>query len=97
MDESREETRIGLPLKDVLQEIATAFRDARTSANDHEDGPIIGWVAADLEIAAAVTRDASGKIRAWVVEGGGGRSRTETIKINVHLSPWGTDMMQGGM
>lgn len=77
-----------LPLSQVLAELGASFRDAERRAEAQQGGPVMGWSEATLELETVLTRDGSGKIRAWVIEAGGGVSRAETVKISVTLSPW---------
>lgn len=45
----------------------------------------------------SLTRDGGGKVRAWVVEAGGNFAKADLVKSSVSLSPYGTDMIGGGM
>ncbi|MER7070572.1 trypco2 family protein [Terrabacter sp. NPDC000476] len=86
-----------LPLAEVLAEVADSFRVAKASGDAHPDGHIIGWSHAQLELSVSLTRDGGGKVRAWVVEAGGNVAKADMVKISVGLSPYGTDMLGGGM
>lgn len=85
-----------LPLAEVLAEIGESFRLAEVTAQEHPEGPMVAWHGAELELQASLTKDASGRIRVWVVEAGGGVAATESVKITVHLSPWTGQPIAGG-
>lgn len=85
-----------LPLAEVLSEVAKSFRKAKQAANAHEDGPVMGWSHAELELDVAFTREAGGSLKAWVVEAGGKGSKSEAVRLTVSLSPWAEDMAPSG-
>ena len=85
-----------LPLAEVLAEIGESFRLAEVTAQERPQGPIVAWHGATLELETALTRDASGRIKAWVIEAGGGASTKNTAKITVHLTPWSGEPIAGG-
>ncbi len=86
-----------LPLSDVLAELGRSFREAQSQSAAHPDGPIFGWTSADVELEVSMTLDASGKARCWVVEAGAATTRMTAAKVSVHISPWGGEMIGGGM
>lgn len=97
MDQASDDAPQGrLPLAEVLAEIGEEFRRAETLAAEHPSGPMVGWHGATVELSTELTRDASGRVKAWVLEAGAGVKTAEALRITVHLSPWAGYPIPGG-
>lgn len=72
-----------LDLADVLARLGAEFRRAAQTPD-----PTIQWYGGTVELQAVVTRDAEGKLRFWVAEGGGGVTHQQTIRVTVQIGPY---------
>ncbi|OUL28508.1 trypco2 family protein [Nostoc sp. 106C] len=78
-----EENGIGLAelIQQVKQELLSNPADKETSV------PFLSVDSVELELQVAVQKEAKGKIKIYVLEVGGGSSRSDVQKIKVTLSP----------
>lgn len=79
-------------LGDVLARLGRELKRAA-----EVDDPTIEWYGAEVEVESIVERSADGNVRFWVAGAGGKVSDSNTVKVTVHLSPFGGEPMAAGM
>lgn len=81
-----------LSLAEVLARLGNEFRRA-----SEVDEPVLDWYGATVELEAVVERGGDGRLRFWVLEGGGQATSRSTVRVSVNIAPHGQDRMAGGM